>query len=54
MLLTQKELWEAVTGNDMDLSNAKNSVGTIGLSVCNSQIVHIHNCSNGNEAWENL
>ena len=47
MLFTQKGLWVALTGNDMDLSNGKNSLGTIGLSVYDSQIVYIHNCSSG-------
>ena len=51
LLLIQKGLWNSVEGNDRDVSNAAKALATIGLSVDDSQIVHIQSCTSGAEAW---
>lgn len=54
MLLTHKVLCEVIEGTDSANTNAKKEFALIGLSLKDSEIVHIQSCTTGNEAWMNL
>ena len=54
MLLIQKGVWEVVEGTVTDEAKSAKALALIGLSVQDSQIVHIQGCTSGKDAWEKL
>lgn len=54
MLLSHKGLWEVVDGTASNAALDKKALSVIGLSVSDSQIVHIMDCDTGKTAWDKL
>lgn len=54
LLLVHKGLWNVVLGAEEDRDKSSKALALIGLSVSDSQIVHLQSCETGQEAWQKL
>lgn len=52
LLLVRKGAWKVTDGTETDVVKAEHALAVIGLSVEESQIVHIYSCTSGKEAWD--